>query len=133
MKKELQVQCAPEKFCEVRRELRKFLDPLKLTEETSEMLVLAVDEACANILRHAYKGSCQGNVSLTMETSKDGLEIQIRDHGKPCNPEKIRSRELEDFRPGGLGVFLIQQAFDSVEYRPQADGTLLVLKKGIDS
>jgi anti-sigma regulatory factor (Ser/Thr protein kinase) len=129
VKEELLLQCAPEKFCEVRRALRKFLEPLGFPEETAGLIVLAVDEACANILRHAYEGSCKGSFSLIMEASDQELQISIRDHGKPCDPEKIRSRELEDFRPGGLGVFFIHQAFDTVQYQPQQDGTLLVLKK----
>lgn len=133
MKEEFIIQCSPEKFCEVRRALRNFLAPLGFAEDVAELLVLAVDEACANILRHAYEGSCKGNFSLTMEASAHELLISIRDQGKPCDPEKIQSRALEDFRPGGLGVFFIKKAFDSVEYLPQADGTLLLLRKRVPS
>jgi anti-sigma regulatory factor (Ser/Thr protein kinase) len=131
VKEEFILQCSPENFCEVRRALRKFLAPLGFPEDTAELLVLAVDEACANILRHAYEGSCKGSLSLSMDASAEELQISIRDQGKPCDPKNIRSRALEDFRPGGLGVFFIQQAFDSVEYLPQTDGTLLLLKKKI--
>jgi len=131
VKEELILECASENFCEVRRTLRRFLEPLGFSEDAAELLVLAVDEACANILRHAYEGPCKGSFCLSMEAADGELQISIRDHGKPCDPEKIRSRALEDFRPGGLGVFFIQQAFDSVEYLPQADGTLLLLKKKI--
>lgn len=129
MREELAITCAPENFCVVRAALRKFLEPAGFAADTAELLVLAVDEACANILRHAYGGNCRGSFSLAMEILDGELQISLRDHGTPCDPGKIRSRALEDFRPGGLGVFIIQQAFDSVEYQPQEDGTLLVLKK----
>jgi len=129
MREELLVSCAPENFCTVRKALRSFLEPLSLSGEEANLVVLAVDEACANILRHAYSGDCAGSFTVLMETAGEDLIISLRDHGKPCDPDKIRSRALEDYRPGGLGVFFIHQAFDVVEYLPETDGTLLVLRK----
>ena len=57
------------------------------------------------------------------------VRFVLRDYGRSCDPAKIKSRELEDIRPGGLGVHIIKQAFDSVIYTPQPRGTRLVLEK----
>lgn len=129
MKKCLVYNCASAEFCQIRSAVRNFLQPLGFTLEQQGLLILAVDEACANILRYAYGGEDQGPLSLILEATPRLLRITLRDFGTPCDPECIRSRALEDIRPGGLGVFLIQQAFDKVHYRPLRKGTRLTLTK----
>lgn len=121
--------CASAEFCQIRATLKNFLSPLGFTPEETGLLVLAVDEACANILRHAYGGENRGPLALSLEKTPRRLRITLRDFGQPCELSRIRSRALEDFRPGGLGVFLIHQAFDSVRYHPLRRGTRLVLTK----
>lgn len=75
---------------------------------------LAVDEACANIIRHAYDGATDQPVIITARLINNGIEVVLRDFGKKADVEKIKSRELDDIRPGGLGVHLIQSAMDEV-------------------
>ena len=66
---------------------------------------------------------------LEMEKLRDRVRFTLRDYGRSCDPEKIRSRALEDVRPGGVGVHIIKQIFDEVTYQPCARGTKLVLEK----
>lgn len=119
-----------EAFClaEVRKQARAFLEENGFPADGAELLVLAIDEACANVIRHAYANACKP-VRLEMTALRGRVRFVLRDYGKRCEPSKIRSRALEDFRPGGLGVHIIQQAFDRVCYEPQARGTKLVLEK----
>ena len=91
-------------------------------------MVLALDEACTNVIRHAYGHQCKP-VRLEMCSLRSKVRFVLRDYGQTCDPSRIRSRELEDIRPGGLGVHIIRQAFDHVSYEPQARGTRLVLEK----
>ncbi len=112
----------------IRREVRAFLDGQGFDECSTALMVLALDEACTNIIRHAY-GNCCKPVSLEMVALRRRIRFVLRDYGGPCDPQKIRSRPLEDIRPGGLGVHIIQQAFDHVAYLPQPRGTRLVLEK----
>jgi anti-sigma regulatory factor (Ser/Thr protein kinase) len=94
----------------------------------TELLVLGLDEACTNIIRHAY--GCNGKpVRLEMETRRDRVRFILRDYGRSCDPRRIRSRELSDVRPGGVGVHSIRQVFDNVKYEPCRRGTRLVLEK----
>lgn len=89
---------------------------------------MAIDEACSNIVRHA-RCDHSGTVRLEMKWMKNRLRCTLRDYGKPCDPEKIKGRDWTDIRPGGLGVRIIQQVFDRVEYSPQRRGTRLTLEK----
>lgn len=126
--KQLTFLCESGRFCEVRRMVADFLTSENLASEELDLLVLAVDEACANVLRHAYNGH-PGKLRLRLERLANRLRITLRDFGTPCNPKKIHSRPLDDFRPGGLGVFLIQQAFPTVQFTPCSQGTRLTLER----
>jgi anti-sigma regulatory factor (Ser/Thr protein kinase) len=58
------------------------------------------------------------------------FEVVLRDYGQKCDPKKLKGRELEDIKPGGLGLFFIRQAFDEVIFDPAIEvGTRLVLRK----
>lgn len=118
------------RLAEVRAEVRAFLQECRVPEDEAEMIVLALDEACANVIRHAYHHSCKP-VRLEMKRVGNCVRFVLRDYGTPCDPKKIRSRALEDIRPGGLGVHIIRQAFDRVDYAPQPRGTRLTLEKRI--
>lgn len=95
-------------------------------------IVLALDEALSNVIRHAYGGRGGQRIIVRLEAIADaklgtGLEIRVRDFGTQVDPETICGRDLEDVRPGGLGVHIIRAVCDSVEYRP-ADGGGMLLK-----
>ena len=115
-------------LAKVRAEVRAFLGRNGFDECATELMVLALDEACTNVIRHAYAHACKP-VRLEMTAPRGLVRFVLRDYGRSCDPEKIKGRELGDIRPGGLGVHIIRQAFDSVTYSPQPKGTRLVLEK----
>lgn len=117
-------------LAEVRKSVRTFLSEAGFDECETELLVLALDEACTNIIRHAYGGETKP-VRLEMVRLKEKVRFTLRDYGRSCDPKHIKSRALEDVRPGGVGVHIIKQAFDHVAYEPQARGTKLTLEKNI--
>lgn len=129
MIKRLRFLSNPAQFGGVRLAVRDFAVAAGCGERLAELLVLAVDEACANIHRHACAGRRDRVIRLVMERQTAGLRFVLRDYGRPCAPRQVRGRDLLDFRPGGLGTHLIREAFDSVEYVPCARGTRLVLTK----
>ena len=116
------------RMAEVRHSARSFLKKCDFDESSIELLVLGLDEACTNIIRHAY-GHDEKPVRLEMERLHDRVRFILRDYGRSCDPKCIRSRALEDVRPGGVGVYIIQQVFDYVKYEPRRRGTRLVLEK----
>lgn len=113
----------------VRAALRGFLSPV-MDEIHLEAVVLAIDEACANIIRHALSGDSKP-VKLTCNLVGGRLSVVLRDYGKPCDPAMIKGRNLDEIQPGGLGVHIINRVFDRVEYAPQFEGTRLTLEKSL--
>jgi serine/threonine-protein kinase RsbW len=81
---------------------------------------LAVDEAATNIIEHAYKYEEAGDIHLKCEPTSYGIKIVLHDHGSPFDPnslpEPALNVPLEQLKPRGLGVFLIRQMMDKVEY-----------------
>lgn len=114
----------------VRSRLRGFLSAVEMDEFEAGRIVLAIDEACTNIIRHAHGGEAKP-VRLAMERRADRLVFVLVDRGGPCDPESIRGRSLREVRPGGLGVHIIREVFDLVDYTPMESGTRLTLEKRI--
>jgi len=81
---------------------------------------LAVDEACANIIEHAYDGEGKGQIECTCNDINGGLEIIIKDDGRPFDPDSVPSPDfsvdLEDLQPRGAGLFIIRNLMDDVSF-----------------
>ncbi len=96
-------------------------------------LALAVDEALCNVIRHGYDRRPDGRIWVSLWPCSDdegrpgGIRIVIDDLAHQVDPEKIRGRELEDIRPGGLGVYIIRQVMDAVRYEKRSEGGMRLL------
>ncbi|HVP13740.1 MAG TPA: ATP-binding protein [Phycisphaerae bacterium] len=95
---------------------------------------LAVDEACTNIIEHAYRGIKGGDIECTCDAQAESLTIILRDHGKPFNPSSVPypnlDAELKDRKVGGLGVYIIRKLMDEVHFEPLGEsGNVLTLIK----
>jgi len=97
-------------------------------------IVLAVDEACQNVIRHGYAGDPAGQIELVIEREDDDLVISIGDTAPPVDPARVKPRDLDDLRPGGLGTHLIKSVMDRAEFQqPEAEhGNLLRMWKRIE-
>lgn len=82
---------------------------------------LAVDEACANIIEHAYGGEGKGEIICICNDINNGLEIILKDDGKQFDPAAVSppdfSIELEKLKPRGAGLFLIRNMMDDVDFK----------------
>jgi sigma-B regulation protein RsbU (phosphoserine phosphatase) len=85
-------------------------------------IVMAVDEACQNVVRHAYAGGEEGPVDLTIDRSGDELVFSLRDFASAVDPGQVKPRDLEDVHPGGIGTHLIRSVMDSTEFVKPDDG-----------
>jgi serine/threonine-protein kinase RsbW len=96
---------------------------------------MAVDEACTNIIEHAYGGEGNGTITCSVGFDPDSLTIQLEDNGKPFNPKKVRSPNthlpLSRRKEGGLGLFFIRQYMDEVrfEFSAGAGNRLTMIKR----
>ncbi len=93
-------------------------------------IVLAVDEACSNIIKYAYEGDATKLIQLRVSFDQQRLLMELTDTGKQTDMAKIAPRKLDDVRPGGLGTHFIGAVFDSVTYDTHREtGTVLTLIK----
>lgn len=86
---------------------------------------LAVDEALCNIINHGYERREDGRIWVKVWTiggDEPAIRIVVEDLARQVDPETIRSRDLEDVRPGGLGVFIIKEVMDEVSYERRREG-----------
>jgi len=98
-----------------------------LDNERVEQVVIGVNEACMNIIEHAYKKK-EGDVIFEVRQEPEQLIFQLTDFAETVDCSCIKSRELDDIRPGGLGVHFIKQAMDQVIYLPGQDGVGNIIK-----
>ena len=81
---------------------------------------LAVDEACSNVIDHAYGGDQQGEIKISLDLTKIGLSITIQDYGAPFDPDCVVEPDLtsplETRCERGLGVYLIREVMDEARY-----------------
>jgi serine/threonine-protein kinase RsbW len=94
----------------------------------------AVDEACANIIDHAYGGENIGTIEINVMQIKNGIRIILKDTGKPFNPDEVPepdiSSPLEVRKERGLGIFFMRQLMDRVDFTfSQSHGNTLTLVK----
>jgi anti-sigma regulatory factor (Ser/Thr protein kinase) len=101
----------------------------QFSKKDTSNLVLAVDEACANILRHNYRGKTDGVIILECRFKKKNLEFVLKDKGFPMDCKKIQHRPLDEVRPGGLGVFFIKKMMDKVAYRRSKAWNIVTMVK----
>ena len=88
----------------------------KCSDEDQRKIVLAVDEACANIIKHTYKGDRSQTIDVRFEIREDSLEVMLLDNGPPLDARCVQPRDLEEVRPGGLGTHFIRSIMDEVEF-----------------
>jgi anti-sigma regulatory factor (Ser/Thr protein kinase) len=124
----------PRMLSEVRKSICDWSLQHHWTPDEAAEVVLAVDEALTNVIRHAYQCDSRHPIHLSLRAMQDpqaeGIEVRLRDFGRACDPALICGRPLEDVRPGGLGVHIIRAMMHSVEYSPaEGGGTLLVMRK----
>jgi anti-sigma regulatory factor (Ser/Thr protein kinase) len=93
-------------------------------------ITLAISEAAANIIKHAYQNENNQPIFMNCKILDDRLEIILKDFGAKTDIKKIKSRELDDIKPGGLGVHIIKSTMDIVVYdNGREDGNQLILAK----
>ncbi|MCR6630035.1 MAG: ATP-binding protein [Magnetospirillum sp.] len=122
----------PDRLCDIRRAVAETAIRLGCPEPTVHDVVLAVDEACQNIIRHAYGGAA-GDIVVQLDRSDHRLVVRLIDFAAPVDLAKVAPRALDDVRPGGLGTHIIRSVMDEVAFvaPPPGAGNMLQMVKRI--
>ena len=89
-------------------------------EDDVNKIELAVDEACTNVIKHAYSYDSKQPINLVIKVDAEKLTVLITDHGKSFDPKQLRPPDMKEYfvqmRVGGLGVYLMKTLMDEVEF-----------------
>ena len=140
----MELRSNPEVLCVVRSAATRLVELLGFSDSDNHLVILAVDEALTNIIRHAYQGERERCIEATFRllpvagtgVPQQVLEIVLLDDGAPVDVEKLRPRPLqelpiEELKPGGLGLHFIRKNMDKVEFRRRDGRNLLRLIKAL--
>ena len=96
---------------------------------------LALDEIISNVIRYGWKDSGEHQFNVRLSFLNDEVTVEVEDDATPFNPLEVPAPDLDlplDARPvGGLGIHLVRQVMDGLEYRCFDGKNLLVMKKKI--
>jgi len=115
----------------VREVVRRACDECGCTAALASDLVIAVGEACQNIVRHAYRDVDDGEATLEIFCRDGAVEFHLLDDAPPVDNEKLKPVWPKQVQAGGLGVCLINDIMDEVEHihHPSGQGNLLRMVK----
>ncbi len=105
----------------VRERLREVLADNACEQQASADIILAINEACMNIIQHAYRGDTSGEIILEILDNERQLVVELHDHGRQADPGCIKPRALDDIRPGGLGTHFMRSLMDQCEYANEGE------------
>lgn len=119
------------------RAIRSFFQPL-LTEAfgdaTSQMLILALDEACSNMIKHAGLDSGDRRIEVRACLGSEGVRFRLGDFCCQADVPNIKPRDLSHPEPGGLGTHFMSKIMDRIRYEPdgeRSDRIALVMEKAL--
>jgi anti-sigma regulatory factor (Ser/Thr protein kinase) len=120
----------PARIAEVRKSVEQVAASTGLDEQAVAEVGLCVNEALANVIRHAYGGVKDRPILVRAHCQDRMLVVTIRDWGNGVNPATLPPRPFDPLEPGGLGLICLRRMMNEVSYVPQGDGgMLLVMKK----
>lgn len=119
----------PAQIAPVRKAVERLAADAHFDDRSIGEIGLCVNEALANVIRHAYGGAHDKPIVINVQCHDGELMVTIRDWGNGVNPAQLPVKPHDPFQPGGLGLICLREMLTEVRYEPQSDGMLLVMKK----
>ena len=116
----IQIESRTERLIAVREFVSAAARSFGFNDEDVSKIALAVDEACTNIIKHAYKFDPTKTIKVAVAAENRAFQVVIRDSGNQFNPARLHSPDMKEYlshyRRGGLGVYLMKSLMDKVEF-----------------
>lgn len=133
----LKVTSDPANLASIRKQIEAFAAAVGFDDKATAEIGLCVNEAVANVIRHAYAGKTDRPIHLDVSACSIGsgdeadreLTIGIRDWGNGVDPSRLPQRPYDPLEPGGVGLICLAQWMNKVIFTPQPDGMLATLKR----
>ena len=123
----------------IREFVSKVADKVGFSGDDIGKIELACDEACTNIIKHAYaQKNGKQTLDVLIKVDYDKLILVVTDHGKGFDPNKIKIPKMDEYlaelKVGGLGIYLMKTLMDEVDYniQPGVQNQVRMVKYFID-
>lgn len=122
-------------LAEISEFVSRAINEIGFDETTVYTILVAVDEACTNIIEHAYGGEGQGDIQCSCEVTEGSLKIILRDRGEPFDPTTVPEPDfsvpLQELECRGAGLILIQKIMDEISFvsTPGGENVLTLIKR----
>lgn len=118
----------------MRKYVTEILTDHRVSEIETNMIVLAVDEVCANIIIHGHQGKNKQKVSLSIDFNKQGVSFEIIDYGHAFDIVSYEAPAMDDLiknqKKGGIGIMLVKKIMDEIQFSSTTQhNTLKLFKK----
>jgi sigma-B regulation protein RsbU (phosphoserine phosphatase) len=118
----IRIVSRPDRLRLVRAIVREAGDANGCGSECISQMVMAVDEACQNIIRHAYSGDPGDEIIVDIRRQGETIAIHLLDFAAPVDVSRIKPRRLDEVKPGGLGIHFIHECMDECRFLTPPDG-----------
>jgi len=125
----LKITSDPATLASTRRAVEMFAAQCGFDETSRGEIGLVVNEAIANVIRHAYQGATDQPIEVTAQRTDLGITISLRDWGLGVNPLDLPPRKHDPMKPGGVGLICMRQMMDDMQFQKQSDGMLLTMSR----
>lgn len=112
---EIKFPAKADRLCMVRSMVKHTAGVVGCCPELCDRLVIAVNEACMNVIQHAYREDDAGEIVLEMLNNEGRLHFRLFDNAAPIDLDNCKPRDLEDIKPGGLGTHFINEIMDECD------------------
>jgi serine/threonine-protein kinase RsbW len=118
---------------DVREFVARHASDAEFAPDVVEQMKMAVDEACTNVIEHAYEGRTEKPIDIAVIIKPDRLTVRISDEGQAFDPHRYSEPDLVQFaqnrKAGGFGVHIMKRLMDQVEYRTRGNRNECCLTK----
>lgn len=125
----IRIVAETQQLSRVRAFIRRQIAELEFSEFEENNIVLAVDEACANLIQHAYHSEPDAFIHLRVIVEPGALRVEISDNAAPFNPGDSQLPDMRQYfvehRHHGLGILLMTRVMDEIDYKPAGSGSML--------
>ena len=126
---EMRIDSDPAHLAPARKAVEAFTVACGLGEKASQDVGLCLNEALANVMRHAYGGRKDRPIVISAECTADAVTVRVRDWGNAIDPSTLPHEPYNPLTPGGVGLICLSELLDRMVYEPQPDGMLATLVK----
>ena len=135
MKYHLRVNCERERLSELRKFVQDVLEQHHVSDADTGMMVLAVDEVCANLMIHSHQCNPDEHISITVNVTKEGVTFEITDIGNSFNITEYKTPSVQEVikskKKGGIGIMLVRNIMDDIQFLSKNDHNVCRLFKRV--